>query len=88
MKLKQGLVLGNIAGEYVVLPSGDDMDLTTMTTLNDTGKFIWECLETETTQEQVVDKIMEVYEDISREEAAHHVANFVAKLESYGYLEA
>ena len=85
MKLKEGLILGNIAGEYVVLPSGEDMDLTTMTTLNETGKFIWECLEKETTQEQVVAEILAVY-DVSREEAEMHVAAFIAKLEDFGYL--
>ena len=86
MKLKDGFVLGNIAGEHVVLPSGDNLDLSTMTTLNDTGKFIWEQLEKETTVEQIVDAILGEY-DISREEAYKHVTAFVKKLRSYDFLE-
>ena len=86
MKLKDGFVLGNIAGEHVVLPSGDDLDLSVMTTLNDTGKFIWEQLETETTVEKIVDAILAEY-DISREDATAHVTAFVEKLRSYNFLE-
>lgn len=86
MKLKDGLILGQIAGEYVVLPSGDDLDLSVMTTLNETGKFIWEQLETETNQEQVVGAILKEY-DIDREAAEAHVAAFVKKLRDFGFLE-
>lgn len=85
MKLKEGFVLGNIAGEHVVLPSGDDLDLSTMTTLNDTGKFIWEQLENDTTIEKIVDAILGEY-DISREEAEKHVTAFVEKLRGYDFL--
>ena len=51
MKLKDGFILGEIAGECVVLPSGNNLDLSKMTTLNATGKFIWERLEKETTED-------------------------------------
>ena len=85
MKLKEGFVLGNIAGEHVVLPSGDDLDLSTMTTLNDTGKFIWDQLEKDTTIEKIVDAILGEY-DISREEAEKHVTAFVEKLRKYDFL--
>ena len=87
MKLKEGFVLGQIAGENVVLPSGDGLDLTKMISLNDTGKFIWECLEKETTQEQIVDAILAEY-NVSREKAAEYVADFVKELEMQGFLEA
>lgn len=86
MKLKNGFVLGEIAGEYVVMPSGDELDLSRITTLNETGKFIWEHLEQETTEEEIVDAILAEY-DISREAAAVCVAEFVKKLESYSFLE-
>ena len=45
LKLKEGFVLRNVAGENVVLPTGDEMDLTMMITLNDTGVFLWEKLD-------------------------------------------
>ena len=86
MKLKDGFVLGNIAGEHVVLPSGDNLDLNIMTTLNDTGKFIWEQLERDTTVEKIVDAILGEY-DISRKAAMEHVTAFIEKLRSYNFLE-
>lgn len=86
MKLKNGFVLGEIAGEYVVMPSGDALDLTKITTLNETGKFIWEHLEQETTEEEIVAAILAEY-DINREDAAACVAEFIKKLESYNFLE-
>ena len=86
MKLKDGFILGEITGECVVLPSGNNLDLSKMTTLNATGKFIWERLEKETTEEEIVDEILKQYE-IGREEAASYVADFVGKLRSYGFLE-
>ena len=45
MILKEGFLLREIAGEIVVLPTGNDLDLNMMITLNETGKFLWERLE-------------------------------------------
>ena len=45
MKLKDGLVMGSVAGKTVVIPVGEGMDLNTMITLNETGKLLWERLE-------------------------------------------
>ena len=47
MKLKDGFILREVAGQIVVLPSGEDLDLNMMITLNGTGKFIWTLLENE-----------------------------------------
>ena len=40
MKLKEGFLLRNIAGQTVVLPAGADLDLNMMITLNETGAFL------------------------------------------------
>jgi sensor domain CHASE-containing protein len=45
MRLKKGFVLRNVAGETIVVPTGSDLDLNMMITLNDSGKFLWEKLE-------------------------------------------
>ena len=37
MKLKDDFILRNIAGQTVVLPSGGDLDLNMMITLNETA---------------------------------------------------
>lgn len=86
MKLKQGFVTRKIAGKDIVLPTGDDMNLNQMISLNDTGMFIWQHLQNDTTVEAVARAVSEKYE-ISYDDAQKHVSAFIAKLESFGYLE-
>ena len=85
MKLKEGFVLGEIAGEYVVLPSGDELNLHIMTSLNASGKFLWELLQEETTEEKLVEAVLANYE-INRDEAAAYVTELVEKLRANDFL--
>ena len=85
MKIKEGFVLRTVAGENVVIPSGNNMDLSVMMTLNDTGRFLWEQLETEKTQEQLLAAVLAEY-DVSAEVAEPYIAEFVEKLGEYGCL--
>ena len=86
MKLKEGFVLRQVAGEYVVIPSGDELDLNMMITLNETGSFLWERLIEETSQQALVEALLAEYE-VTEAEAAAHVAKFVESLKEYGFLE-
>lgn len=86
MKLKEGFILRDVAGETVVIPSGDDMDLNMMITLNDTGKFLWQKIEAGIEEDALVEAVLAEY-DVSREDAQTHVAQFVAKLSEYGFLD-
>ena len=45
MKIKDGYVLRQIAGQMVALPADETLDLDMMITLNGTGRFLWEHLE-------------------------------------------
>lgn len=85
MKLKEGFLLREVAGQVVVLPTGDELDLNMMITLNDTGKFLWEHLEEETTEEALVEALLGEY-DVDKETAAKSVAAFVQKLRDNDFL--
>lgn len=85
MKLKDGFVLRKVAGQIVVLPSGDDLDLNMMITLNETGGFIWKLLENETKEESIVSAILEEY-NVDRLTAEAAVVGFIKRLEEYGFL--
>lgn len=87
MKLKDGFILREIAGQIIVLPSGNDLDLNMMITLNDVGKFIWLLLEKETNEEAIVSAILNEY-DVDRTTAQAAVAGFVRKLNEHGFLES
>lgn len=85
MKLKDGFLLREIAGEIVVLPTGNDLDLNMMITLNETGKFLWERLEKGAETEELVAAILEEY-DIDEDGARKHVTEFLEKLNGFGFL--
>ena len=85
MKIKEGFVLQDIAGDTVVLPTGDAADLNMMITLNDTGRFLWERMTEETTEEALVQALLGEY-DVDAQTAADSVAVFVEKLKQNGFL--
>lgn len=85
MKLKDGFILREIAGQIVVLPSGDDLDLNMMITLNESGKFIWSMLERECDEATIVSAILSEY-DVDRMTAEAAVAGFIRKLSEHGFL--
>ena len=85
MKLKNGFILRTVAGQSVVLPTGGDLDLNMMITLNETGAFLWEKLEQDTTQENLVVALLAEY-DVDEATARAAVAAFVEKLEKNGFL--
>lgn len=85
MKLKDGFLMRNVAGQTVVLPSGDELDLNMMITLNDTGAFLWEHLQEETTEDALVAALLAEYE-VDADTARKAVVAFVEKLSNNGFL--
>ena len=85
MKLKDGFLLREVAGQTVVLPIGGDMDLDMMITLNDTGAFLWQKLQENTDEAALVAALLAEY-DVDEATAKQAVANFVAKLSDNGFL--
>lgn len=85
MKIKEGYIMRVVAGQIVVLPTGDDLDLNLMITLNETGKFLWNILETGATEDELVAAVLASY-DVDVETARNAVVSFVSKLNEYGFL--
>ena len=85
MKLKEGFILREVAGEMIVIPSGDDLDLKMMITLNDTGAFLWKLLEQETDEAALTAALLAEY-DVDEDTARTHVAAFVAQLKERDFL--
>ena len=85
MKLKDGFILREVAGQPVVLPVGDELNLNTMITLNETGKFLWERLQSETDEASLVAALLGEY-DVDEETAKGSVARFVGELKKHGFL--
>ena len=85
MKIKEGFLLRQVAGQTVVLPVGGELDLNMMITLNETGTFLWERLQEETDENALVSALLAEY-DVDEDTARNAVKGFVAKLESHGFL--
>lgn len=85
MRIKDGFLLREVAGQTVVLPVGEDLDLNMMITLNDTGRFLWEQLRREADEESLVAALLGEYE-VDEETARNAVRGFVKKLHENDFL--
>ena len=87
MKITENYILREIAGEYIVVPTGSAaMDFKGLITLNDTGVFLWKLLqEDDQTKESLLDALCEEYEAV-REEAKADIEEFLQRIRSEGML--
>lgn len=85
MKIKEGFLMREIAGQTVVLPTGSELNLQMMITLNGTATFLWEKLQEETDEAALVKALLAEY-DVDEETAAKCVADFVKKLRDNDFL--
>ena len=86
MKLKKGFVLRSVADRTVVVPDNEILNLHMMITLNGTGKFLWERLESGAAEDELRDALLEEY-DVDEKRAQEDVKAFLAALEKNGCLE-
>ena len=70
MKIKGNFVLKTVAGQSIVVPIGDAaITFNAMITLSESGKFLWENLLNDVTEDDLVKALLaeyEVSEDVAR----------------------
>ena len=87
MKIKENLVLRQVADTWTVLPLGKDIiNFDGMITLNDTGAMLWQILEKGAEKADLVSALTAEY-DVSVEEAAADIDAYIEKLANAGCLE-
>ncbi len=87
MKIKNGFAKRKIANSNIVVPVGSTTkDFNGMITLNDSGSFFWDCMINETTEDEVIKKVLEEY-DIDEETAKRDIEKFIKMLEDNKLLE-
>lgn len=80
MKIKDGFILRQVAGNYIVLAVGEEaVDFNGMITVNETGAFLWEILSAGATKEEMLEKLMAEY-DVDEETAKKDITDFLIKL--------
>ena len=80
MKINGELILREIAGESILIPVGETaLRLSGMITLTESGALLWKRLQTECSEEELVDAVLEAY-DTDRAAAQADVQAFLGQL--------
>lgn len=87
MKIKDGFVLREVAGQAVVIAVGEaSKTFHGMINLNGTGKRIWEGVEQGKSEEEIAKSLQEDYE-VDYEKALHDTKNMIVKMRDAGVIE-
>ena len=86
MKLKPEFITHNLDGEQYMICT-DRKCFNGMVKSNDTAAFIIECLKTDTTENEIVDRLLAEYKNADRPTVERDVANVLDKLRSIEALE-
>ena len=80
MKIKDGFVIREVAGSFIVVAVGEAVkNFNGIINLNETGAFLWKILESGATKEELVAKLLEEY-DVDEKTAMEDVGKFINKL--------
>lgn len=87
MKVDKEFVLREIAGDYIIIPTGKTvLKFNGLITVNEVGVSIWNMLQKETTLEELVRGILDEY-DVEEEVAREDIQEFLTVLADAGILE-
>ena len=89
MKLKDGLILREVAGQYVVVPTGKRVqEVTSIVYISSSGAYLWDYMKAhEFEKEDLVAKIMEHYSGVTEEQAAADIEKFLKTLADNNILD-
>jgi hypothetical protein len=80
MKVKEDYLLRNVAGSHIVVPVGEgSLDFSGVITLNEVGAFLWEKLQSDTTEEELLSALLGEY-DVDENTAKADISEFISNL--------
>jgi len=86
MKIKNGYLLREVAGENVVIAVGEAArDFKGMIRLNPTGAFLWKLLESDTDENAMLAAMLDKY-DIDEDTAKRDIAAFISSVRGAGLI--
>ena len=87
MKIKDGFVVRDLAGQSIVVALGEaSKTFNGMIKLNDTGRLIWDMLAEGRIKDEIIDRFTAEY-DVEREIAERDVTAFIETLQGADILE-
>lgn len=86
MRIKDHFVLREVAGEAVAVTAGNSEGaFWGMVQMNETGVFIWNCLQENTSREAILEKMLEKY-DIDAQTAQRDLDLVLERFREHGLL--
>lgn len=86
MKLKNEFTLREIAGDYIVVPTGENyLDFGAVISLNESGAYLWNLLQENKTAEELMVDLANEY-GIDRQTAIEDVNDFINLLNEHGLI--
>lgn len=86
MRIKNGFVLREVAGQIMVIATGEaSKDFHGMIKLNSTGKVIWIGLQEGLEENKIAERLQEQF-DVDAEKALEDTRGFLKQMEEMGFL--
>ena len=83
MKFRKEYISQDVAGSKLLVSLDTELvDFNKMLTLNETGAFLWECLQNGASEEELLGKMTDEY-DIDSETAKRDIEKFIADLRTH-----
>ena len=89
MKLKDQLILREVAGEYVIVPTGRRArEVTNVVCISSSAAYLWDYMKDhEFSKEELVQRILEHYQGVTIEQAEQDIDRFLKVLSDNGILD-
>ena len=87
VKVKGGFILKKIAGSYIVVPLRERIQtFSAVINLNETGAFLWDKLQEDISEEELIKALMDEY-DVDEDRAKADIGVFIDRLSNEKLLE-
>ncbi len=86
MKIKSGYEIKSLEGVNIVVPTDSSMSFSGVITLNDTALFVWNLLQNDTVESEIVDKMAVEY-DAPRDILEADVKDLINSFRENGLLD-
>lgn len=89
MKLKDGLILREVAGQYVIVPTGKRVrEVTNIVYISASAAYLWDYMKDhEFEKDDLVKRVMEHYTGVTEEKAAEDIDKFLNTLSNNSILD-
>ena len=89
MKLKDQLTLREVAGQYVIIPTGERVrEVTSIVYISSSAAYLWDYMKDhEFTREDLVARVMEHYTGVTEEQAGADIDKFLKTLADNNILD-